>query len=510
MSHILEDDKWRHKLIESLQNKTVLDFCTAFPPQANVNFDYVASGSYAAVYRQQTLSSPEESYSLSQEQVNSANCRHNSQIMEEKDEDGLDSVENNDMDQPEPYIGSETGSSSSTHAKPPRVIIKLINVYSENMLFNLDGTSGRKMVTTYQNVYNEFQISSILAELVDGISELDPATGLYNFYRCPMFPQVYQSCIVQDDVPEYFGKGKKNETTNSYEGLRRIHYKALLKQIFSALNKRKKKHKSESAATLGLHSLPQSRELELIKPEIAAIVMEDCGIPLAEAMQNLSPLQIFSVCKQMLLGFLISQEAMEFEHRDLHPGNIMIQQLDGDERLIYHYREHQVSMFSCGVQVKVIDTTFSRIKYSKFMFMSVCFYEFHHSLTENRVFYRSLKHLFNLPKIRKARETKVYQSLDTQNQAYDSMAVMVHNKWHKYHKGTNIIWMMFIFKTLLKSDQMTKDEGGYRKLIKEIILWLFLHPSPENAKMWEFLNKKMINTFVPLTINTIPNRTCEL
>ncbi|OTF74939.1 hypothetical protein BLA29_009349 [Euroglyphus maynei] len=98
--------------------------------------------------------------------------------------------------------------------------------------------------------------------------------------------------------------------------------------------------------------------------------MEDCGQSLYDQMDNYQPLEILSVAKQLLLGFVIAEKLFEFEHRDLHLGNILVKP-SPYEQLTYVYNDQFLQMPSNNLLVKVIDTTFSRLKISKFIIFLV-------------------------------------------------------------------------------------------------------------------------------------------
>jgi serine/threonine-protein kinase haspin len=76
---------------------------------------------------------------------------------------------------------------------------------------------------------------------------------------------------------------------------------------------------------------------------------------------KLKPKEALSVVSQVISSIAIAEHAIEFEHRDLHPGNILI------DKTNYQYIDYclngncfQVKLH--GHRVTIIDTTFSRSK----------------------------------------------------------------------------------------------------------------------------------------------------
>jgi len=138
-----------------------------------------------------------------------------------------------------------------------------------------------------------------------------------------------------------------------------------IKQIdYGKLFPKKDEDGNESSDTRQVRSRPSIRELLTTKPETAIIKMEDCGVPIGDLLSKLKPMQILSLAKQILLGFMIAEKVFEFEHRDLHLGNIMVKHIN-EETLSYLYSDKIIYLPSHRLQAKLIDTTFSRLKYSK-------------------------------------------------------------------------------------------------------------------------------------------------
>ena len=62
-----------------------------------------------------------------------------------------------------------------------------------------------------------------------------------------------------------------------------------------------------------------------IPQEYMMLVMEDCGLPITDCLQQIKPLACVSIVKQLIIGLMIAETVFQFEHRDLHGGNVLVQ-----------------------------------------------------------------------------------------------------------------------------------------------------------------------------------------
>lgn len=287
-------------------NGKVSHFEGYFPNQETEQFVYVGAGSYAHVYR----------------------CTKTE----------VDGNNNSTQGQSSKISPSLEGA----YVPPGTTILKLVDVYSEKVLKSFNGTSSRSGVSTYKDAYNEFKVSTYLSYLNTGMADNNSKT----YFMCGTFPQVHQIYLATDSVPLYF---------DSASNVQQLDYG----KIFP-------KSEDEDGSSTGRHcrSRPSVRDLLTTKPEVAIIKMEDCGMSIGDILSKLKPLEVLSLTKQILLGFMVAEKAFEFEHRDLHLGNIMVKYTE-KETLKYMYVDKNIYLPSHNLQVKLIDTTFSRLKYSK-------------------------------------------------------------------------------------------------------------------------------------------------
>uniref|UniRef100_A0A8R1INT9 Protein kinase domain-containing protein n=1 Tax=Caenorhabditis japonica TaxID=281687 RepID=A0A8R1INT9_CAEJA len=71
--------------------------------------------------------------------------------------------------------------------------------------------------------------------------------------------------------------------------------------------------------------------------------------------------ELRSILLQLTLSMKAAEETLEFEHRDLHLGNVLIDR-SGVEKLSYRVNGHDVTMNAHGVKLSIIDFTLGRIK----------------------------------------------------------------------------------------------------------------------------------------------------
>lgn len=66
---------------------------------------------------------------------------------------------------------------------------------------------------------------------------------------------------------------------------------------------------------------------------------------------------------QTACALAIAEASLQFEHRDLHWGNLLITQTEKDKMLSYRLNGTDFVMPACGIQVSIIDFTLSRITF---------------------------------------------------------------------------------------------------------------------------------------------------
>lgn len=74
-------------------------------------------------------------------------------------------------------------------------------------------------------------------------------------------------------------------------------------------------------------------------------------------------LQAFSAFKQTVCALAVAENALQFEHRDLHWGNVLISKVNDDKCSSYTVNGDIIILPTDGVEVSIIDFTMSRLTY---------------------------------------------------------------------------------------------------------------------------------------------------
>ncbi|CAI5444577.1 unnamed protein product [Caenorhabditis angaria] len=72
--------------------------------------------------------------------------------------------------------------------------------------------------------------------------------------------------------------------------------------------------------------------------------------------------EIRSILCQLLLSLVVAEKELEFEHRDMHLGNVLIAKVEKADKLSYKFNDNLMTVNSFGVKANIIDFTLSRIK----------------------------------------------------------------------------------------------------------------------------------------------------
>uniref|UniRef100_A0A914IAA2 Methionine aminopeptidase 2 n=1 Tax=Globodera rostochiensis TaxID=31243 RepID=A0A914IAA2_GLORO len=138
----------------------------------------------------------------------------------------------------------------------------------------------------------------------------------------------------------------------------------------------------------------------------------------------------FSIFYQLALSLAIAEEALEFEHRDLHVGNILIANCPKTTKICYAYECEPVELISHGVKVSIIDFSLSRMKKND----ATVYVDL--SADEN---------LFN-------------QTGDYQFDIYRMMREENNNDWSKFTPRTNVFWLHYIALKVFESPKFFKGK----------------------------------------------------
>jgi serine/threonine-protein kinase haspin len=113
------------------------------------------------------------------------------------------------------------------------------------------------------------------------------------------------------------------------------------------------KHTSENDSPA---DLPTSQLYLIVTTNDGGQALEDFRIPSFCAMQSL--------LLQTVLSLAVAEECLEFEHRDLHWGNLLVRRrTQSDRPVLFELRGQQYSVPHYGVEVCIIDFTLSRFRH---------------------------------------------------------------------------------------------------------------------------------------------------
>lgn len=141
----------------------------------------------------------------------------------------------------------------------------------------------------------------------------------------------------------------------------------------------------------------------------------------------------------MAISLAIAESKFEFEHRDLHWGNILIEATT-QNKLHFSLNGRSVAIPSNGVKATIIDYTLSRIRYN------------------DCILYQDL-----------AADAELFEGCgDYQFDIYRSMRLLTENQWERFKPFTNVLWMHYVIhkilccrgstKTIKKADRIAIDE----------------------------------------------------
>ncbi|XP_060079235.1 uncharacterized protein LOC132558655 [Ylistrum balloti] len=161
--------------------------------------------------------------------------------------------------------------------------------------------------------------------------------------------------------------------------------------------------------------------------------------------QNISEAK--SALAQVAFSLAVAEETLEFEHRDLHWGNVLVKRTEAPE---IHYRlmGKDYSIPSHRVETCLIDFTLSRLR------------------KDGCVVYNDLS----------TDETLFDGSGDLQFDIYRQMKENNGNNWEPFHPRTNIMWLHYLADKLVRSKRYVRnsreDQSNlrqFRNFLKDIL-----------------------------------------
>ncbi|CAK8544548.1 unnamed protein product [Lathyrus sativus] len=147
---------------------------------------------------------------------------------------------------------------------------------------------------------------------------------------------------------------------------------------------------------------------------------------------------------QVAAGLAVAESAYEFEHRDLHWGNILLSRSDDSAKLQFTLDGKNLLVETYGLMISIIDFTLSRMN------------------TGDSILYLDLSSdpdLFKGPKG------------DKQSETYRKMKEVTEDWWEGSFPKTNVLWLVYLVDILLTKktfERTSKDERDLRSLKKRL------------------------------------------
>ncbi|KAF3919784.1 hypothetical protein ABW20_dc0108844 [Dactylellina cionopaga] len=191
----------------------------------------------------------------------------------------------------------------------------------------------------------------------------------------------------------------------------------------------------------------------------AIIALEDGGCSLDSCKWNTwdVPLEIF---RQTIGAFANAEREREFEHRDLHGGNLLVRDLGKEKEEEKKEdsgvgRELAIGGFE-EVGITLIDYTLARAKIPEEVGGGIAFMELEEEMFEAEGLYQ-----FDI--YRRVREELVSQQTVSTGAVGSRRSGRLNKPdWSAYCSRSNVIWLHFLIKSLIRSDDGRRNGGKMR------------------------------------------------
>ncbi|KAK4881377.1 hypothetical protein RN001_004696 [Aquatica leii] len=133
--------------------------------------------------------------------------------------------------------------------------------------------------------------------------------------------------------------------------------------------------------------------------------------------------EAYALFKQISFTLAIAEQALEFEHRDLHWGNVLISRTDKNKTLKYCLDGREFFVLSNGVEVSIIDFTLSRMK------------------IDDAIIYNDISKDPDLFTATGEYQFEVYKLMQQKN----------NNEWEHFEAYTNVLWMHYVVDKMINA-----------------------------------------------------------
>ncbi|XP_057657544.1 uncharacterized protein LOC130894639 [Diorhabda carinulata] len=157
-----------------------------------------------------------------------------------------------------------------------------------------------------------------------------------------------------------------------------------------------------------------------------------------------SAMQAYSMFKQVAIGLAIAEKELNFEHRDLHWGNVLISTVEANKIASFNLDNKTYHIPTMGVEIAIIDYTLSRIEH------------------DGVVIFNDLGLDPDLFTAEGDYQFEIYRLMQQKNR----------NNWKEFEPFTNILWLDYILEKALVAlryrNTKTKRHKDYMRKLKNL------------------------------------------
>lgn len=166
----------------------------------------------------------------------------------------------------------------------------------------------------------------------------------------------------------------------------------------------------------------------------------------------------------MALSLAIAESKFEFEHRDLHWGNILISSTT-EKTFKFALNGKTVELNSKGVKATIIDYTLSRITY------------------DNCCLYQDL-----------AADPELFEADgDYQFEIYRLMKARTENQWERFEPYTNLLWIHYILDKIINEVRYeVKKMYKHSKIALDKMVHMKVDLLKEHNTLVDYVEKKLL------------------
>ncbi|XP_063902656.1 uncharacterized protein LOC135122415 isoform X3 [Zophobas morio] len=171
-----------------------------------------------------------------------------------------------------------------------------------------------------------------------------------------------------------------------------------------------------------------------------------------------NPLEALSLVLQVVCSLVVAERALNFEHRDLHWGNVLISKTQ-KETLQYFVNNEVLIVATHGIEATIIDFTLSRLE------------------TNGNIYYYALE------------DEGFFTGVnDIQYDVYRKMRSLNDNNWKDFNPATNVLWVHYLLYKIINEKKLSRKKSrNQRKNLR--IFKRFLDEIVDYKSLYEVIFK---------------------